>query len=111
MSREEYRHKVDILRRSAQGGEYEVVATTSAAVVDEKWTESLQTESERIEDCKIVKMRARRILSDDLIRWRGEFFRVVYPDEYNHTGREIRVRVRRSRSRYTVKGEINHAEA
>jgi len=72
-------------------------------VRDEKWSESQQDESGRIEDVKLFCMRMREIRSDDLIRWRGEIYRVEYPDAYDHRGRELRVRAMRSRSRYTIR--------
>ena len=70
---------------------------------DEKWSETQQNESGRIEDVKIFSMRAHRILSDDLIRWRGDIYRVEHVDGYDNRAREIRVRAMRSRSRYSVR--------
>ena len=103
MSRERYRQAIHILRRSATG-EYFVHHCTSCEVRDEKWSESQQEQSGRIEDVKIFCMRAQKIESDDLIRWKGEVYRVEYVDAYDNRGREIRVRAMRSRSRYSVRG-------
>lgn len=103
MGRERYRQSAELLRRDADG-EYAVHRTISCEVRDEKWTESAQSESGRIEDIKIFAMRACRVLSDDLIRWRGEIYRVEYVDGYDNRAREMRVRAMRSRSRYTVRG-------
>lgn len=101
MGRERFRQRIEILRRGEDGA-YALHAQTSCEVRDEKWSETLQDESGRIEDVKIFAMRARRILSDDLIRWQGEIYRVEYVDGYDNRAREIRVRAMRSRSRYSV---------
>ena len=113
MSRNRYRHRVEILRRvadsAASGGyrldEYEKIGETSCEVRDESEAEYAAAESARIEHVKTFAMRQREIRDDDLIRWRGESYRVRRIDRYDNNGREIRVRASRSKSRFSVKGE------
>ena len=42
----------------------------------------------------IFSFRKRTILPDDLLRWHGDTYEIVHIDEYDHRGREIRVRGR-----------------
>ena len=113
MSREEYRHKVEILRRpqdsKGAGGygedEYETIGQTSCKVRDESPAEYATAESAGIEHMRTFTMRARKILEDDLLVWNGIAHRVRKVDGYLNLGREISVRASVSGSRYSVRGE------
>lgn len=113
MSRNKYRHRVEILRRversSGSGGyaldEYEKIGETSCEVRDESEAEYAAAESARIEHVKTFAMRQREIREDDMLRWKGGSYRVRRVDRFDNNGREIRVRASLSRSRYSVKGE------
>lgn len=112
MSRNRYRHRIEILRRpqdsESRGGygedEYEKIGETSCEVRDETETEHAAAESAQIEHVRTFTMRARTILPDDLIVWRGEAYRVRRSDGVFNLGREIRVRASLSKSGYSVKG-------
>ena len=112
MSRNKYRHRVEILRRIEGGGsggygedEYMVIGITSCEIRDESETEYAAAESAQIEHIKTFCMRARDVRSDDLLRWNREAYAVRRVDAYLNNGREIRVRAAHSASRYTVRGE------
>lgn len=113
MSREKYRHKVEILRRptdaTGAGGygedEYEKVGETSCEVRDESPAEFATAESAGIEHMRTFTMRARRILEDDVLVWGGIAHRVRHVDGYLNKGREIRVRASVSTSKYSVRGQ------
>lgn len=110
MGRERYRHTIRILRRAADaeadGGydadPYVPVATTSAHVRDESESEYAEAESARIAHALVFSLRARDVLSDDLIEFGGKPYRVRRVDRYDYGGREIRVRAEATGSRYTV---------
>ena len=112
MSREKYRHRVEILRRpqdsDGSGGygedEYEKIGETSCEVRDESPAEFAAAESAGIEHVRMFTMRRRRILEDDLLVWDGIAHRVRKVDGYLNLGREIRVRASVSGSRYSVVG-------
>lgn len=113
MSREQYRHSVQILRRPQgtkdKGGyapdEYALIGETSCAVRDETESEYAAAESAGIEHVRTFTMRAREILGDDLLVWRGQAHRVRRNDGVMNLGREIRVRASVTGSRYSVVGE------
>lgn len=113
MSRNKYRHRVEILRRvdgaDGSGGygldEYEKIGETSCEIRDESETEYAAAESAHVEHVVTFTMREREIRRDDLLRWKGQSYCVQRTDRYLHAGREIRVRASLSTSRYTVKGE------
>jgi hypothetical protein len=113
MSREKYRHRVEILRRPQDsedsGGysedEYEKIGETSCEVRDESPAEYAAAESAGIEHVRTFTMRKRKILEDDVLVWDGIRHRVRTVDGYKNQGREIRVRASYSRSRYSVRGQ------
>ena len=113
MGREEYRHCVEILRRPRQsqdrGGygpdEYEKIGETSCWIRDESPAEYADAQSAGIEHMRTFTMRARKILEDDLLVWKGIAHRVRRVDGYLNLGREISVRASVSGSRYSVRGQ------
>lgn len=118
VKRNEYRHKVEILRRPQgtedSGGygldEYEKIGETSCKIRDESPAEYADAESAGIEHMRTFTMRKRKILEDDLLIWDGIAHRVRKVDGYLNLGREISVRASMSASKYSVKGE-NHGTA
>ena len=112
MGRERYRETVTILRRidnGASGGgiaeTYAALCNTSAEVRDEKYDIALADQGAPLTEMKIFSFRPRQILPDDRLLWRGEQYEITYIDEFNHRGREMRVRGRRRRDHWSLKGE------
>lgn len=112
MSRERYRETVAILRRvedgNSGGGDpetYREAGVTCAGVRDEKYDVTLADQGAPLTEVKIFSFRRRRILPDDLLRWHGDVYEIVHIDEYDHRGREIRVRGRRRRDHWSLQGE------
>jgi len=112
LSRDKYRQRVEILRRVEGGGSggyardlYAVVSVTSAQVRDESESEWAAAESAQIEHVKTFAMRVRDVRTDDVLRWRGQTYRVRRVDSYLNEGYEIRVRASATKSRYSVRGQ------
>lgn len=112
MSREKYRYTIAILRRMDDGGsggghaeQYSLRATTTAEVRDEKYDVTQADQGAPLTEVKIFSFRRRSVLPDDLIRWHGDDYEILHIDEYDHRGREIRVRARRRRAHWSLSGE------
>ena len=110
--REKYRETITILRRidnyASGGGTDELYAdlcNTSAEVRDEKYDIVLADQGAPISEMKIFSFRTRQILPDDRIRWRGDTYEITYIDDFDHRGREMRVRGRRRRDHWSLDGE------
>jgi len=112
MSRENYRYTVGILRRvedgNSGGGDpetYREAGVTCAGVRDEKYDVTLAEQGAPLTEVKIFSFRTRQIMPDDLLRWHGDVYEIIHIDEYDHRGREIRVRGRRRRDHWSLQGE------
>lgn len=112
MSREKYRDTITILRRYEDGmsgggnpESYSVHDHTSAEVRDEKYDITLGDQGAPLTEIKIFSFRRRSIKPDDMIRWRGDAYEIIYIDEYDHHAREMRVRGRRRRDHWSLAGE------
>lgn len=109
MARENYRYTVGILRRVEDGNSgggnvetYREAGTTTAFVRDEKYDITMADQGAPLTEVKIFSFRKRTILPDDLLRWHGDTYEIVHIDEYDHRGREIRVRGRRTRAHWSL---------
>jgi len=112
MSRERFREAVAILRRVEDGKSgggyletYRQAGVTSAEVRDEKYDVTQADQGAPLTEVKIFSFRRRNIMPDDLLRWRGDAYEIVYIDEYDHAGREMRVRGRRRRDHWSLAGD------
>lgn len=113
--REELRHTVRVLRRTAgtSGGydadTYRQAFVTSAGVRDESDREYNQSEAAGVTHTRVFTMRAREILPDDLIVWHGREHEVGSVDAIRHDGRFVRVRAAETESRHRVVSDDGEA--